>query len=99
MDEKSKLSIPYIVHEGNMARLERTIKRLWILCILLVLMLVGSNAAWIWFESQWEVVKTTTQEVTQDVSQDADSGGSNNFSFVGGDNYGEAEDQADGQND
>lgn len=46
------------------AMAERTIKRLWILIILLVVLLFGSNAAWIWYESQWSVVETT--EVTQE---------------------------------
>ena len=39
-------NIPFIVHESNMARMERTNKRLWILCILLVLLLLGTNVAW-----------------------------------------------------
>lgn len=38
---------------------ERTIKRLWIVIILLIVLLFGSNAAWIWYESQWEVVETS----------------------------------------
>lgn len=59
--------IPYFVHEGDMSRLERTIKRLWVLCILLVIMLVATNGAWIWYQAQFEVVETTTQEVSQDV--------------------------------
>lgn len=56
--------IPYFCHEGDMARAERTIKRLWILCILLVVLLVGTNVAWIVFENQWETAETV---VTQDV--------------------------------
>lgn len=71
--------IPYIVHESDMARQERTIKRLWILCILMFLALVITNAGWIYYESQWEDVITTTQEV----EQDADGFGNN--TFVGGD--------------
>lgn len=91
MDTNSNLNVPYVVHEGDMARLERTIKRLWMLCILLTLLLVSSNAAWLWYESQWEDVVETT-EITQDVTQDAADGTNN---FVGGDYYGEAEDQTD----
>ena len=45
-------SVPYIVHESGMARLERTIKRLWILCILLILLLVGTNVAWLFYVAQ-----------------------------------------------
>lgn len=78
--------IPYIVHEGMMARQERTIRRLWILCIIIFVAFVGSNCAWMYYESQFEEV-VTTSEITQDVSQDSGDGGSN--SFVGVD-YGEA---------
>ena len=60
-------SVPYLVHEGILVRQERTIKRLWILCIIIFLAFVGSNAAWIYYESQWEVVETTTQEVKQEI--------------------------------
>jgi len=45
--------------------MERTIKRLWILLIILVSFLVLTNAAWIIYESQWEVVEST--ELTQEV--------------------------------
>ena len=55
--------VPYIVHEASMARSERTVKRLWATIILLILLLVGSNAAWLFYESQFEdVVTTVTQE-------------------------------------
>ena len=75
--EEQKM-IPYFCHECDMARAERTIKRLWILCILLILLLVGSNASWIYYESQFQDEVTTSQEVTQD-----NDNGVNNF--VGGD--------------
>lgn len=87
MEEEIKVSVPYIVHEGDMARLERTIRRLWILCILLVVMLVGTNAGWFWYESQWETVETTTQEVEQDVDT-----GNGDATVIGiGSIYGEGE--------
>ena len=44
--------VPYIVHEGAVARLERVIKRLWKLVILLIILLVASLSALIWLESQ-----------------------------------------------
>ena len=69
--------VPYVVHEGIVTRLERTNKRLWILCIILIISLIGSNIAWIYYESQWEYVESTT---TQQIDQD---GGNN--SVVGGD--------------
>ena len=54
-------SVPYIVHESSMARMERQIKRLWITILTLILLLVGTNAAWIWHESQFEDVVTTIE--------------------------------------
>lgn len=59
--------IPYYVHESNMARMERQIKRLWIVLIMTIVFLVATNAAWIWYNSQFEVTETT-------VTQDVDSG-------------------------
>ena len=60
-------NIPYFAHEGIMARMERTIKRLWVLCIVLIILLAGSNAAWLWYESQFEDESTTvTQELNTD---------------------------------
>lgn len=55
-------NIPYIVHEDQMVRQERTIKRLWILCIIIFLALIGTNAGWIYYESLYE-----DQVVTQDI--------------------------------
>lgn len=82
MDNKD---VPYIVHEGDMARMERTIKRLWISNIILILLFVGSNVAWLMYESQFE--DKTTYE--QEVEQDASDGGNNQF--IGGDYNGKAE--------
>ena len=36
-------TIPYYAHEGEMARSERTIKRLWIVILVLIVCLVGST--------------------------------------------------------
>ena len=73
--------VPFIVHEGTMARAEITIKRLWITILLLIVLLVGTNAGWIWFESQFEYSQTT-----QEVTQESNHGGN---SFIGGDVGGE----------
>ena len=73
--------VPFIVHEGTMARAEITIKRLWITILLLIVLLVGTNGMWIWYESQFEYSQTT-QEVTQESNHGDDS-------FIGGDVGGE----------
>lgn len=58
-DEKRDISnvqaednkISYFVFESVQARNERTIKRLWISTIILVILLFVSNALWLWFFS------------------------------------------------
>ena len=74
MDQQN---IPYFAHEGIMARMERTIKRLWVLCIILIALLAITNGAWIWYESQFS---DETLTVTQDTSD-----GINNY--IGNDGY------------
>lgn len=54
MDEK-------FINEMYSAVLERTIKRLWALCILLVVLLVGSNLAWLYYENSFEEVVITQE--------------------------------------
>lgn len=61
MDNNTPM-INYAAHEGMMARMERTIRRLWILCIILVLLLAGTNAAWFYYESQFVDEVTITQD-------------------------------------
>lgn len=80
--------VPYIVHESAMARQERTIKRLWILLILVISLLVATNGAWIWYESQWEDIYVEQEVETE--TGDAFVAG------VGDVKYGESE--TDGQN-
>ena len=75
MAEKNQYTIDIL---GGMA--ERTIKRLWVIIILLIVLFVGTNAAWIYYESQWEVVETT--EITQE-----NDGGYNNYIGNDGDIY------------
>jgi hypothetical protein len=79
--------VPYIVHEGIMARQERTIKRLWILCIVIFIALVATNAGWIYYEQQF-----TDEIITEEIEQDVDTGnGDANVNGHIGDNYGKSE--------
>jgi hypothetical protein len=52
-DEKQAM-VPYFLHESEMARLERIVKRMWILCIIMFLALVITNAGWVYYENQFE---------------------------------------------
>lgn len=67
MDEK-QINVPYIVHESQMARSERVIKRLWILCIVLFLAFAVSNGMWVVYENSFEDSIQTTIEAQQDGS-------------------------------
>ena len=67
-ENKNPEAVPYIVHESAMARAERSAKRFWVVVIMLIVLLVGTNGAWLWYESQFEVVETTTIEAEQDGS-------------------------------
>ena len=72
--EKPK-TITMFEHESEVVRLERIVHRLWILVIIIFVALVITNGAWIYYESQFEVVEETTTEqtVTQDVKATGDS--------------------------
>lgn len=63
MEDKRVAPVPYLVYEGEMARQERHIKRLWVLCIIIFAALIMTNAGWIIYESQYEeVVITETKQ-------------------------------------
>lgn len=47
-------SVPYIVHESSMARMERHVRRLWISLVVCIAMLFACNASWLIYESQFE---------------------------------------------
>ena len=49
-------SVPYIVHESSMARMERQIKRRWITVLFLISVLAATNFTWIFYESQTETI-------------------------------------------
>lgn len=80
--------IPYYAHEADMARQERTIKRLWIALLVMIFLFAGSNLAWTIYENQFE-------DMT--VSQDVDTGeGDAYVAGVGDVNYGESETNSQG---
>ena len=75
--------VPYIVFESEMARMERIIKRLWIVIIILIFLLCGL----VYRDSLYEDMVTTetvTQEV-DDVSGDAIVNGTGEVNINGKD--------------
>lgn len=71
-------SVPYIVHESSMARMERQVKRGWIALIVAVCLLFVSNAAWLYAWMQYDY---TSEKVIVDVN--SDDGG--NANYIGND--------------
>lgn len=67
-------NVPYIIVESMLTRMERTIKRLWIALLVVIALCVGSNIAWVYYESQFQ-----TTEITQDV----DTGNGDNTTVIG----------------
>lgn len=55
-------AVPRWTHEADMARMERTVKKLWVLLIIVLALLFGTNAGWIWYEAQF-IDESVTQEV------------------------------------
>lgn len=81
-EEQKAVSIPYYIHEGEMERMTRVNKRLWIALIIVILLFVGTNAGWIIYENQYQ---------TYYVQQEVDTGnGSAYVSGVGDVSYGES---------
>ena len=56
-------SVPYTVFESVQARADRKFRLMWALLILMLIALVGTNAGWIIYESQFEDVITVSQDV------------------------------------
>ena len=62
------VSVPYIVHESAMARSERHNKRLWIVILVLIGALIGTNLAWIVYENSFEDI-VSTEEIIVDAEE------------------------------
>lgn len=76
--------IPYIAFEAEMARHERTNKRLIIALIIAVALLFASNIAWLWFFNQFDYATDT-------VTQELDTGNANYIGANGSINNGKAD--------
>ena len=80
-------NIRFII-ESALAKLEKANTRLWVVVIILIVALVGTNAGWIYYENSFQDV-VVTQEAVADGESDI------NLQNVGGDFYG-GESQTDG---
>ena len=91
MDENKNLSISYLAFESSQARMERLNKRLWIVILVLIIELVGTNAGWIYYENSFEDVV-----IKQEVEAQADGDSDLKLNTIGGDyNVGKSESYTD----
>lgn len=74
----TQASVPYVVHESEMARSERHIKRLWVALVVAIILIFAANAAWLYAWIQYDY---TSEEII--VEQDAQDGG--NANYIGND--------------
>ncbi len=86
-DRIDERTISSIDHQYDMARLERIIKRLWIVILTLLILFAGTNALWIYEWNQYEYA---------DITIDSNDGGNANYLQAGANgviNNGESESQ------
>lgn len=77
-------SVPYIVHESAMARMERQVKRGWIALIISVCLLFASNAAWLYCWMQYDY---SSEEVVVDAENGIANYIGNDGDIVNGEDY------------
>ena len=57
--EDYKKDVPYIVYESEAARHERTVKRLLTALLITILLMVGTNLAWLYVFNQYDFTSET----------------------------------------
>lgn len=82
--DKKPSSVPYVVLEDFKETAKANSLKWFIVCLVLIVLLVGSNIGWLVYESQFETIEETYQEVIQE----ADNGENH---FIGGDVIGETD--------
>lgn len=59
------VSVPYVVHEAEVSRQERQIKRMWIALIVLIAALFLTNLTWIGVFSSYDYESTSEEIIYQ----------------------------------
>lgn len=87
-------SVDIYVHEEDMARMERSNARSHFLCIVLLIVLLVTNGAWLYYENQFTDVSTTyTQQA------EVETGSGNAYINNGGEQtYGTDQSESDSNN-
>ena len=93
-EEEKMFTVPYVAHQSAAARQERQIRRMWIVVLVLIGALIGTNLAWIIYENSFEEVVTT-----EEIIVDADDNGNANYIGQDGNIYnGEDNSKEENQN-
>lgn len=74
--------VSFQAHERDMARMERTNRRLWILLLVLIALFIASNAGWLWYESQF-IEESWTFEASTDGGGSAIANGDGEVYYYG----------------
>lgn len=83
-------TVPFVVHENLRAQMSAVNARLIRVIVLLIVLLVGSNIAWLVYESQFEELS---------IEQEVDTGEGDAFVVGNGDlNYGEGQTESNETN-
>jgi hypothetical protein len=83
------VNVPYIVYEGEQARMERHTKRLVIALVISICLVFASNALWLyaWMQYDYESSEITTQTVDVDAKDGTANYIGNNGDIVNGKDY------------
>lgn len=73
-----EVQVPYVVYEGELARNERTVKRLIIALVATIVMLFLSNAMWLYAWNMYDYVEDEVRSIT------VDGGDNGNTNYIGG---------------
>lgn len=73
-----EVNVPFVVYEGELARNERTVKRLIIALVATIIMLFLSNAMWLYAWNMYDYVEDEVRSVT------VDGGDNGNTNYIGG---------------
>lgn len=73
---EDKTTIPYIVHEGTMVRMERQIRRITVALIISVILMFISNALWLYAWTQYDYSSSVDIDGKQGNANYVENGGS-----------------------
>lgn len=71
--EHEQASVPYFIHEGQMARMERIVKRLIILLVAAIALFIVNNVIWMKYTER-QVTEARLEVPNAGVHQQSDSG-------------------------